>query len=720
MSVIQSIQEKYAKLMAVIIAIALLTFVVMLAFENGGSLFQGGRATSVGSVNGEKISAMEFNKSVDRQESVMQQQGYPSGPATRQMAIDNAWRQELGRVVLLSELDKLGMRLGKKEMGDVLYGENAPQDLKQQFTDPQTGIFNAQQAKQQIDQMLKSKQVPEEQKEQFNNYVDQLEFMRMSEKYSALLANTANFPRWLIEKENADNSQLASISLVREFYTSIPDSSVQVSNKEISDFISKRKDDYKQQESRSITYVSFSALPTAADTAEARERLLSLKPALDSASDLQQFLESQGVTTYYNSFINGKHIQVPSKDSIFKIPVGTTYGPYIDGNSFSLAKLVAVRTQPDTVKVRHILIGTSQRDPQSGQMIPVRDSSTARQLADSIQTAIRNGANFDTLAVKFSDDPGKNDQNTGQYTGGIYDNVTAGGMVSEFNDFIFGNSTGTKGVIKTDFGYHYIEILSQKGSSPAYKIAYLSQPIEASQETDANASNEAAQFAGSSQTRKEFDENADKLKSKGINKAFAQEIKPNDFQVTGVGASRAFVRSIYEADLGDVLQPERVGDNYIVAMVTEVNEEGTQSVEKARILVEPVLRNQKKAELIKKKIGNITTLDAAAAALGGKAIENVDSLRMSGSQSNIISAEPKVIGAAFNPANKGKVVPQAIAGRSGVYVVRVNNVTATAVANANVAEQRKSKYQEAKMRGAYPQQVLVEGAEIKDNRSKIY
>ena len=44
MSVIQKIQDKYAKLMAVIIAIALLTFVVMLAFENGGSLFQGGNS----------------------------------------------------------------------------------------------------------------------------------------------------------------------------------------------------------------------------------------------------------------------------------------------------------------------------------------------------------------------------------------------------------------------------------------------------------------------------------------------------------------------------------------------------------------------------------------------------------------------------------------------------------------------------------------------------
>lgn len=714
MSVIQSIQEKYAKLMAVVIAIALLTFVVMLAFENGGTLFSGGRVTSVGSINGEKISAIAFEKSIDRQEAMMEQQGYPAGAATRQMAIENAWRQETGRVVMLTELEKLGMQLGRKEMGDVLYGENAPQDLKQQFTDPQTGIFNAQQAKQQIDQMLKSKQVPEEQKEQFNSYVEQLEFMRLTEKYSSLLGNSANFPRWFIERQNADNSQLASISLVREFYSSIPDSTVSVSDKEIADYINKHKDEYKQEENRSISYVTFSALPTGADTVAARERLLSLKPAMDSVQDMKQFLESQGVTNYYDSYINGKHIQVPQKDSIFNTPAGSVYGPYIDGNSFSMAKVIGVRTQPDTVKVRHILVATSQRDPQSGQMFPTRDSATARKLVDSIQTAIRTGSIFDTVAAKLSDDPGSKDK------GGVYENVTAGNMVPEFNDFIFGNPTGTKGVVKTDFGYHYIEILSQKGSSPAYKIAYLSQPIEASQETDANASNEATLFAGNSQSRKAFDENAEKLKAQGINKSFAQDIKPNDFQVIGLGVSRAFVRNVYEADLGEVLQPERVGENYVVAMVTEINKKGTQSVARARILAEPILRNQKKAEQITKKIGAITTLEAASSALGGKAIENVDSLRMSGSQSNIVTAEPKVIGASFNPANKGKVVPQAIAANSGVYVVKVNNVTATAVADANVAEQRKSRYQEAKMRGAYPQQVLLEAADIKDNRSKIY
>ena len=713
MSVIQKIQEKYAKLMAVIIAIALLTFVVMLAFENGGSLFRGS-ATTVGTINGEKIDAIAFSKKIDQQEAQMEAQGYPSGAATRQQAIEGAWNQELGRIVMSTELDKLGMQIGKKEMGDILYGENAPQDLKQQFTDPKTGVFNAQMAKQQIDQMLKSKQTTAEQKAQFNNYLHQLELMRMNEKYNSLLSNSSNFPKWLIEKQNADNSQLASISLVREFYTSIPDSAVKVSDKEIEDYISKHKKDFKQEESRSISYVAFSALPTSADTIATRERLLALKPELDSTKDLQQFLDNQGIRTYYNSYINGKNIQIPAKDSIFKIPVGSVYGPYIDGGSFSLAKLIGVRTQPDTVKVRHILIATTQRDPQSGQVTQVRDTVTAKKLIDSIQTAIRNGSNFDSVLAKLSEDPGSKEK------GGVYENITAGGMVPEFNDFIFGNSTGTKGVVKTEFGYHYIEILSQKGSSSAYKIAYLAQPIEASQETDAAASNAATLFAGDSRDQKSFDANAEKLKAKGINKVFAADIAPNEYQVQGLGISRTFIKSIYEAKQGEVLQPERVGENYVVAIVTEVNKKGTQSVTKARTMVEPLLRNHKKAEQIQKKIGTITTLEAAAAALGGKAIESADSLRMTGTQSPLVASEPKVIGAAFNPANKGKVVSQAIEGTSGVYIVKVNNISATAVADANVGEQRKSKYQQAKMRGGYPQQVLIEAADIKDNRSKVY
>jgi len=714
MSVIQKIQEKYAKLMAVIIAVALLTFVVMLAFENGGTLFNAGPSNTVGVINGKKIDAVAFSKIIDQQEAGMERQGYPPGAALRQQAIESAWNQELNRIVMTSELDKLGMQIGKKEIGDILYGANPPQDLKQQFTDEKTGAYNALMAKQQIDQMMKNKQTPPQQKEQFNQYIEQLEFIRLNDKYNSLLTNSTNFPKWLVEKQNADNSQLAKVSLVREFYTSIPDSAVKITDKEIEEYVSKHKDEFKQEENRSIAYVAFSALPTAADTNATRERILALKPELDSTRDLKQFLESQGVQTYYDSYINGSNIQIQAKDSIFKIPVGSVYGPYLEGGSYSLAKLVGVRSQPDTVTVRHILVATTQADPQSGQTMQVRDSASARKIIDSIQTAIQTGSSFDSL-LKLSEDPGSKDK------GGLYESVYAGRMVPPFNEFIFGNPVGKKGIVKTEFGYHYIEILSQKGNSAAYKIAYLSAPIEASQETDANANNAANLFAGDSRDQKSFDANSEKLaKEKGINKMIIPNISPNAAQLPGLGMSRTFVRNIYDTKLGGIVQPERVGDNYVVAIVTEVNEKGTQNAAKARMSVEPLLMNHKKAEILQKKIGTITTLEAAAAALGGKTIEVADSIRLSGTQTSIVASEPKVIGAAFNPANKGKVVPQVIEGSSGVYVVRVDNVMATAVANANVAEQRKTKYQENKMRSAYSQQVLMRAADIKDNRSKLY
>lgn len=714
MSVIQQIQDKYAKLMAVIIALALIIFVVMLAFENGGSLFSG-NSTTVGVVNGKKIDYTEFRQLVDRQESNMQQRGYGSGEAVSQQAISASWNQEVNKLLLESELNKLGIKVGKKELGDILYGANPPQDLRQQFTNKETGAYDALGAKQAIDHLLKTG--PAEQAAQVSAYIDELQFNRKSEKYTSLLTNSVNTPKWQIEKENADNSQIASISFVRELYSGIPDSSIKVSDKEIEEYISKHKEDYKQQESRSIAYVSFSALPTAADSVAAKQTLLALKPGFDTTKNVEEFLESQGIKTFYSGFISGGRIQVPQKDSIIKIGVGEIYGPYLDGSNYVFAKMVDKRVQPDTVKVRHILVATAQQNPQTGQMMQVRDTAGAYKLADSIKTAIANGANFDTLLVKYSDDPGSKDK------GGIYENVPSGQMVPSFNDFIFGNPVGAKGVVKTDYGYHYIEILSQKGSSMAFKIAYLTTPITASNETDIAAQNEATKFAGDSRDQKSFDINAEKLKAKGINKLIAADIAKDAYQVQGLGISRSFIKSIYEADLGDVLQPERVGDNYVVAIVTEVNEEGTASVAKARPQVEPLLRNHKKAEQLIKKLGNATTLEAAAAAWGGKPIETADSIRLrlpeGQQQPPVIAAEQKVIGAAFNPANKGKI-SDAIEGSGGVYVIRVENVSATSVGNADINSQKEFRYQQAKMRGVYPQAALKEAAKIKDYRSKFF
>src|SRR5690606_21747701 len=144
---------------------------------------------------------------------------------------------------------------------------------------------------------------------------------------------------------------------------------------------------------------------------------------------------------------------------------------------------------------------------------------------------------------------------------------------------------------------------------------------------------------GDSRSVKTFNENFEKnLKGKGYNKLIATNIEPNAFTIEGIGTSRELVKAIYKADQGDVVEPVRVDDKYIVAAVTEVNEEGLATANSARFRVEPILINQKKAESIKKKLGTISTLEAASTATG-QPVQTADSLRLSNTQNPALGFE---------------------------------------------------------------------------------
>lgn len=717
MSVIQQIQEKYAKLMAIIIALALIIFVVMLAFENGGSLFRGGNGTSVGKVNGKSIEQAEFANMVEQQKNYMIQQGYPQSEALTQQAVSNAWNMEVNRILLETEMKKLGMQIGKKELGDILYGANPPADLRQRFSDPETGVYNAQAAKQAIDNMLKTADAKS--KEQFNLYLNSLENMRLEEKYTSLLNNSVNFPRWLIEKQNEDNSLMARVSFVKEFYSNVADTAVKVTDKEIEEYVAKHKSEFKQEESRGIAYVAFSALPTGEDSAAALKSIVDLKPEFDTTADAGSFVLRNGSSLEYSdSYFPKSQLTMANmqmglsfKDTILSLAKNAVYGPYLDGNSYVLAKMLDSKVLPDSVKCRHILISTNE---QQGGFA----DSTAKRKIDSIEAAIKGGASWATLAASYNPDGTRT--TAGEMTFSSTQ-IQSEGFAPEFGQFIlFDGKPGESKVVKTTYGYHYINIMSFIKPEQHYKIAYFARPIEASQETDNNANNLANKFAADSRDAKSFDASAEKLKAQGINKLIATDIPPTGSQIVGLGVSRNFVKEIYAADKGDVLAPERVGDNWVVAMVTDVQKEGTMPAAKARYMVEPLLLKHKKAELIAKKIGTITTLEAAAAALGGRNIETADSLRFAGVRPASLSSETRVIGAAFNMQNKGKVVPQALEGAEGVYVLRVDDISATANTDSNVAEQRKVQYQQAKMRGSYPPLALREAATIKNNLSKMY
>jgi peptidyl-prolyl cis-trans isomerase D len=187
------------------------------------------------------------------------------------------------------------------------------------------------------------------------------------------------------------------------------------------------------------------------------------------------------------------------------------------------------------------------------------------------------------------------------------------------------------------------------------------------------------------------------------------------------------VKDVFEADKGDVIGPELVGDTYVVAVITDVAEEGLAGVSRVRPAVEPILRNKKKAEQIKKNIGQISTLEAVASKVNQQ-VQSLDSVRFSGAN-NMLGYEPKVLGASFNPANKGKVVNEPIPGQAGVYVVRVDNTSTVPVETASIEEQRKMMETQARQRlmqmmqygGGNPFiEPLKKAADIKDNRAKFF
>jgi peptidyl-prolyl cis-trans isomerase D len=715
MAIIQTIRDKYAKLAVIAIALCIIGFILMDASVGRSRLFSGpGGGNTIGSVNGKKIKIDEFRKLVDAyQRNIEAQQPGVAGDAKTGQAVEMVWNNEVNKIILDDEMAKLGIAITENERADMIAGER-PLQQAQQYLTQQGQPYNGAQALQTVNQIKRGNNAA--QKTQLNELLNYFDRVRLEEKYNSLFSGSANVPRWIIEAENADASRIASVSYIRVNYTDSlfgPDSAIKISDDEITAYINKNKNRFKQKESRSISYVAFSAAPNAADTAATRDKIASLTAGFKNAGDTKQFLDREGTDMPYgDNFVKATEIQQASKDSLLKLSVGNTYGPYLDGNQFVTAKMVDSRMVPDSVTVRHILVATAQRDPNTGSFTPTRDTAEARKfINDSIIVALSKGIAFDSLCKKFSEDPGSKD------SGGVYKNVKWKDMVPAFNDFIFTNPAGAKGIVYTDFGFHYIEVLRTIGSADerVVKLAFLSRQVETSPETENDVAGKAGNFASRARDQKSFDDVFEKeLKPGGLNKGILPNIGVNDYQVGSLGQSRAFVRKVYEAKKGEVLQPEKVGMDYVVAVVIDILKEGTQNASTARISVENQLRNKKKAEVIRKKIGTITTLEAAATVLNTK-IERADSA----STSNPKGLESKLLGASFHPANKGKVIPEVVEGTQGVYLLQVHSTGTAPLASANVTELRAGQIN-ARKYSSRSLQALREAAAIKDKRKDHY
>lgn len=702
MSIIQKIRDKAAVVLTVMISISLIAFLVQDAFVGGNSNLFSSQPTSVGSINGNDVDLIEFSQKVNQVEQNYRAQGMQTDEATTQSIIENVWNTYIQEGLVKSEAKKLGITITPKEFGAVIFSEDAPQEFKQLFQNPTTGVFDVAAAKNWFTNMKKGK--AEDIASVNDQLLNPIEINLLTQKYTSLIAQGAYVPKWMLEKMASDNNAIASISFVGVPYTTVADSTVKVSDQEIADYVNAHKEEFKQEHVKSIAYVAFSATPTQADSSKLYNQLVALKSEFQSTSDAKGFVtRNNTVLPYYDGFALKSRIQMSAKDSIVSMSVGSVVGPYLDGGSYVIAKKLETKTLPDSIKLRHILVGVV--DPRTGQQ--KRTDSAAKKTADSIFAAIKGGADFGTLALTLSEDQGS------KATGGEYNfsSIDMGTLDKDFAAYAQYKPKGSFSVLKTSFGYHVIEILNQKNFEEGYKVAYLSKPIVASEETDVTASTAAAQFVSSSKDQKSFDETLAKMK---LTKNTADNIRGFDY-TAGPLSSRSLVRWAFENEVGTVSEPFDLKDQYVVAIVTNEIKEGVQPASVARVLVEPILRNKKKAELIAKKIGSEKDFAKIASQNAG-ITANVDTVRFNDPYLPGLGSETKVIGAAFNKKNLS-TISEVIEGQNGAYFIKVNQVGALPSATVDFNGQKKAIEQQMKQFAVYStMESLKKSTKIIDKR----
>ena len=272
MSIIQKIRDKAAWLVFGLIAVSLIGFLLMDA-SVGGRRMAGSGSGVIGSVNGEKLEYAEYQKQVSEREDQYKSQGYPVNDMLTQNIREEVWKQFEENAVLTTEYQKLGIDVSDKELNDMLLGPNAVPEIRRAFTDPNTGQFDVQQASVRIGQLRaiykgnrKSDQNYATAQNFFEQALPQFVKMREREKYISLISQSSYIPKWMIEKTNADNSQIASVNYVKIPYQTIPDSSVHITDAEIQTYLDNHRNQFAQEESRTISYVVYSAAPTSGDS----------------------------------------------------------------------------------------------------------------------------------------------------------------------------------------------------------------------------------------------------------------------------------------------------------------------------------------------------------------------------------------------------------------------------------------------------------------------
>jgi len=703
MAILAKIRQR-TLILILIIGLALFAFVISDVFNNNSNGEK--RPSDIGTVNGESIPYRQFENQVEYGTNISR------GRQTTMQVVNTVWDEEVKNTLIEQQLEELGITIEKDEIWNLLItSQNITSNPL--FKD-EAGVFVEGKLREYVNNLEATQNLNEQTKAQYQNWLSTEQYT-IREAKKALYYNlvTAGSIATVKEGELAYRSENDKVTFkyVQVPYTSILDSTIEIKKSDVQKYINEHKSAFEVKESRDIQYVYFPEVPSKSDEDGTVETIEDLKKGFMEAADADGYANENTETNETAIFTYKNQLPIAISADIMAMEVGDVYGPYKIGNKYKISKLTETKQLPDSVKSRHILIrfvGSQGAEPGL-----TKTKEEAQKQADSILAIVkRSKSKFADIAKEMSDDSSKD--KGGDL--GWFSTVNRSNLTPKFREFVFQKETGAIEVVETPFGFHVIEIEEQKNKQKTVKLATINKEVEVTEKTLSDL------FTASSKFESEAGKSDDAFLT--VAKANTYEVKPVnkmkalDERISGLPNQRQIVRWTFEegVKVGDIKRFP-VGSGFIVVQLTAKHAAGLTAVEEAYARVVPILKKEKKAQMIKDKYAASTTLTELATA-SSKTVQNATSLSMLSPIVPGLGEEQKVVGTAF-VLEDGKT-SKLIAGKSGVFMIEVINKASAPAKDSYLAEMNNLRNQRAANVTTSVFQALKSAAEIEDNRGVFY
>lgn len=592
MATLQSIRSK-GPLLVIVIGLALFAFIAGDAWK---VLQPHQGRQDVGEVNGEKLSAQEYQKMVDEFSEVIKLTNGLNSLNEDQLTNvkDQVWNTYVTNQLIAGEAEKLGLTVTDKELQAVIDEGTNPLLMQTPFRNPQTGAFDKDMLKKFLVEYanLGSSQMPAQYVEYYQKLGNFWTFVEktlrqslLASKYQNLIAKSLISNPVAAEDAFKGRTEQSDLLLAGVPYASISDSTITVSDEEIKNLYNERKESYKQPvETRDIQYIDVHVVPSAEDRGAVLKEVTEFTDQLDkTTTDYASFVRSTGSTVNYTGVaINKTSLPQDVAARLDSASVNEVYGPYYNASddSYNTFKILAKTTAPDSIQFRQIQV--------------MADTEARRtELADSIFNAIKGGADFAEVAKAYGQTGEATWVNAMSWEGAALDADNL-----KYIQTLINQPVNELKNLKVGQANLILQVMSKKAMKPKYDVAVIKCPVEFSKETYNDAYNKFSQFVAQNTTLEDMKKNAEEA---GYTVIPRSDFTSDAHYVGNIHSTQEALRWIFNAKAGEVSPLYECGDNdhMIMVGVEAINKKGYVNINKvANMLRNEIIRNKKAEQLM--------------------------------------------------------------------------------------------------------------------------